>query len=79
MVFFINQSLLLSFRLYDWVSGWLTKHFFVMKTGLLLGAHGRLFGFFFPELRWEFLVKAITFVSSHYQAYQVNLLPQFLH
>lgn len=84
MASFINQSLLLSFRLHDWVSGWLTKHFFVVKTGLLLVAHGSLFGFFFPELRQEFgelagnLLIGILFLSPLSKIFRMRFLQQLM-
>lgn len=80
----IDRMLLLFFRLHDWASAFLAKHFFTVKKGLLLLAHASLFGFFFPELRSEFgeaggnLLIGILFLSPLSKIFRIRLLQQLM-
>ncbi len=80
----IDRILLLFFRLHDWASAFLAKHFFTVKKGLLLLAHASLFGFFFPDLRTDFgeaggnLLICILFLSPLSKIFRMRLFQQLM-
>ncbi|TXH01562.1 MAG: hypothetical protein E6P95_01600 [Candidatus Moraniibacteriota bacterium] len=84
MMTLIDRVLLLSFRLHDWASSFLTTNFFLLKRLLLLGAHLSLLGFFLPELRREFgslagnLLIVILFLSPAAKIFRMRLLQQLM-
>ncbi len=74
----------LAFRLHDWVSAWLARHFFQVKTVLLALAHLTLLGFLFPDLRHAYgeasgnLLIALLFLSPLSKIFRIRLLQQLM-
>lgn len=84
MSLLLDRSLFLFFRLHDWLSAWLARHFFTVKKVLLLMAHASLFGFFFPDWRTSFgeaggnLLIFILFLSPLSKIFRMRLLQQLM-
>lgn len=72
------------YRLHDAASGFLVKHVFAVKRGILILAHLSLFGFFFPELRKDFgelaanLLILILFISPLSKIFRMRFLLQLM-
>ncbi len=74
----------IAYRLHDLASGFLVRHVFSVKRGILVVAHVSLFGFLFPEMRKEFgelaanLLIIILFISPLSKIFRIRLFLQLM-